>query len=69
MLDQRISYDGKTFVLATIENAKNKTYPVVRPLYFYYPTSKEAAIKPYLDFIMSTEGQKIVDQVGYIGLK
>lgn len=67
--DIAVSYDGKTFVLATIENAKNKTYPVVRPLYFYYPTSKEAAIKPYLDFIMSTEGQKIVDQVGYIGLK
>ncbi len=67
--DIAVSYDGKTFTVASVENAKNKTYPVVRPLYFYYPTSKEAAIKPYLDFILSTEGQKIVDQIGYIGLK
>ncbi|MFZ7116264.1 MAG: PstS family phosphate ABC transporter substrate-binding protein [Bacteroidota bacterium] len=67
--DVAVSYDGKTYTLATIENAKNKSYPVVRPLYFYYPTSKEAVVKPYLDFILSTEGQKIVDQVGYIGLK
>lgn len=67
--DIAVSYDGKTYTLATIENAKNKTYPVVRPLYFYYPTSKEAMIKPYLDFILSAEGQKIVDEVGYIGLK
>ena len=67
--DIAVSYDGKTFTMASIENAKNKSYPVVRPLYFYYPTSKEAAIKPYLDFILSVEGQKIVDQIGYIGLK
>jgi len=67
--DIAVSYDGKTFTPSSIENAKNKSYPIVRPLYFYYPTSKEAAIKPYLDFILSTEGQKIVDQIGYIGLK
>ncbi len=67
--DIAVSYDGKTFAIASIENAKNKTYPIVRPLYFYYPTTKEAAIKPYLDFILSAEGQKIVDQIGYIGLK
>lgn len=67
--DIQVSFDGKTFTLASVENAKNKTYPVVRPLYFYYPTSKEAMIKPYLDFILSAEGQKLVDQVGYISLK
>ena len=67
--DIAVSFDGKTFTLATTENAKNKTYPIVRPLYFYYPSTKEASIKPFLDFILSPEGQKIVDQVGYIGLK
>lgn len=67
--DIAVSYDGKTFTQASIANAKNKTYPVVRPLYFYYPISKEAMVKPFVDFVLSDEGQKIVDQIGYIGLK
>jgi phosphate transport system substrate-binding protein len=67
--DIAVSYDGKNFVLATIENAINKTYPVVRPLYYYYQTSKESQVKPFMDFVLSAEGQKIVEQVGYIPLK
>jgi phosphate transport system substrate-binding protein len=67
--DIAVSYDGKTFVNASVEAAKNKTYPVVRPLFFYYPTSKEAAVKPFIDYILSVDGQKIVDEIGYISLK
>lgn len=68
--DIAVSYDkGKTFVIASLENAKNKTYPIVRPLYYYYPTSKEANVKPFINFILTATGQKIVEQVGYIPLK
>ncbi len=67
--DIAVSYDGKTFVTATIESAKNKSYPIVRPLFFYYPTTKEASVKPFIDYVLSPEGQKIVDQIGYISLK
>ena len=67
--DIAVSYDGKNYVQGSIETAKNKTYPIVRPLYFYYPTSKEASVKSYIDFILSPEGQKIVDEVGYVSLK
>lgn len=66
--DVAVSYDGKTFVQSSLESAKNKTYPIVRPLYYYYATSKEAAIKPFLTFVLSEEGQKIVSEVGYIPL-
>lgn len=70
MKDVAVSYDGgKNYVLATKENAINKTYPVVRPLYYYYQTSKEKQVKPFVDFILSSEGQQIVDEVGYIRLK
>lgn len=31
-----ISYDDKHFATPTLENAINKTYPIVRPLYYYY---------------------------------
>ena len=66
----KVSYDkGKTYIGPSMENAKNKTYPVVRPLQYYYNTKFETKVKPYLDFVLSTEGQKIVEQVGYVPLK
>lgn len=67
--DIAVSYDGKIFVNASVEAAINKTYPIVRPLFFYYPTSKEAMVKPFVDYVLSPEGQKVVDEVGYIKLK
>lgn len=68
--DIAVSYDkGKTFVNASLENAKNKSYPVVRPLYYYYPTSREANVKAFINFILTPAGQKIVEQVGYIPVK
>jgi len=68
--DVAVSYDkGKTYVPASIANAKNKTYPIVRPLFYFYPVQKEKQVKPFIDFILSAEGQQIVDQIGYVGLK
>lgn len=62
----KVSYDGKNFVDPSFANAKNGSYPVVRPLYFYYVKQKEKAAKPFVDFCMSAEGQALVKKVGYI---
>jgi len=59
---------GKSFIKPTKETAKNKTYPVVRPLFFYYPVKAEATVKPFIEYILSSVGQKTVDQIGYITL-
>jgi phosphate transport system substrate-binding protein len=65
----KVSYDkGKTFVAPSMATAKDKTYPVVRPLYYYYLTTVEKAVKPFVDYVLSAEGQKIVEQVGYVPL-
>lgn len=64
----KVSYDGKNFVTPTFENAKNKTYPVVRPLFFYYVKSNEAKVKSFIDYVTSPTGQALVKQVGYINL-
>jgi phosphate transport system substrate-binding protein len=65
----KVSYDqGKTYVAPAVETAKNKTYPITRPLYYYYLTSIEKTVKPYVDFILSAEGQKIVLEEGYVPL-
>jgi len=66
----KVSYDkGKTFIAPNMENAKNKTYPVVRPLFYYYPTKFEAKVKPFITYILSAEGQKTVQEIGYIPVK
>lgn len=63
----KVSFDqGKNYIKPSIESAKDQSYPVTRPLYYYYLNSKEGKIKPFIDFILSPEGQKIVMEVGYI---
>lgn len=66
----RISYDGgKTFIEPLVETAKNKSYPITRPLFYYYPVSVEKAVKPFINFVVSDEGQKIVLAEGYVPVK
>ena len=67
--DIKVSYDkGKTYVEATVVNAKNKTYPITRPLYYYYLTKDESKVKLFVDYVLSEEGQKVVSDVGYVSL-
>ena len=65
----RVSFNGKTFIEPTLVNAVNKSYPIVRPLYFYYDKKNESKAMPFVSFIMSAKGQKIVREVGYVPLK
>jgi phosphate transport system substrate-binding protein len=65
-----VSYDkGKTYVEPSVANAKNNTYPIVRELYYYYDAKQEAIVRPYINFVLSAEGQKIVADIGFITLK
>lgn len=53
---------------ATVENIRNGTYKIARPLNVVY---KEAAVaegirKAYLDFLKSTEAQQIIKDNGYV---
>jgi phosphate transport system substrate-binding protein len=66
----KVSYDkGVTFVVANTENAMNMTYPITRPLYYYYLATTEKTVKPFVDFILSAEGQKLVKVEGYVPIK
>ena len=67
--DLKVSYDkGKTYVLASYDNAKSKSYPITRPLYYYYNNKVESKVKPFVDYVLSATGQKIVKEVGYIDM-
>ena len=65
-----VSYDaGKSYVEPSLENARNKTYPVVRPLFYYYETKNASKVRPFIDYVMSAEGQATAKKVGYIPVK
>ncbi len=65
-----VSYDGgKKYVAPSVASAKDKTYPVVRPLYYYYLTSDTKKVTPFIDYVLSPAGQKIVEEIGYITIK
>ena len=65
-----ISYDkGKTYIKPSLVTAKNKTYPIVRPLYYYYNPKVERKIKPFVDYVLSDAGQATVEKIGYVNLK
>ena len=53
----------------TLENVLAKTYPIARPLYMYSLGEPTGAIKAYLDWILSAEGQKIVEKLGFVPLE
>jgi ABC-type phosphate transport system substrate-binding protein len=57
---------GEPGVAPTVENAQNGTYPITRPLFIYTREEPKGAIKEYIDWILSEEGQKIVADIGYV---
>jgi phosphate transport system substrate-binding protein len=64
-----VSYDqGKTFIEPSLASAKDKSYPISRPLFYMYDKRNSAKVKPVVDYALSAEGQKIVAEVGYIPL-
>ncbi|MDX2301224.1 MAG: PstS family phosphate ABC transporter substrate-binding protein [Microscillaceae bacterium] len=63
----QVSFDkGKNFVDPSFENAKNKIYPISRPLYYYFVQESQSLVQPYLDFAFSGRGQKIITDIGYV---
>ncbi|MDE0481767.1 MAG: phosphate ABC transporter substrate-binding protein [Candidatus Poribacteria bacterium] len=52
-----------------LENVIAKTYPIARPLYMYSLGEPTGEAKAYLDWILSAEGQKIVEELGFVPLE
>ena len=51
---------------ASVENVKKGTYKVSRPLNIVIGKKTNAAAKDFINYIMSKEGQKIVEKEGYV---
>jgi phosphate transport system substrate-binding protein len=53
-------------VTPNVTNVNGKKYPYVRQLYFYTDAAKEPApAKNFIDFVLSSDGQKVLTDMGY----
>jgi len=61
-----IEIDG---VMPSKETVVSGKYPITRPLFMYTDGKPKGMVKEYIDFILSDEGQKLVEDEGFVGLK
>jgi phosphate transport system substrate-binding protein len=57
---------GEPPVPPSNETALDGTYALARPLYLYTATTPRGAIRDFLDWVLSDQGQKIVTEIGYV---
>ena len=56
--------------LPTPENIKNGTYPVIAKFFaIYRADNKNENIPVLIDWLLSEEGQALIEKNGYIGIK
>ena len=57
---------GEDAIMPSVETVNNKKYPIARDLYMYTPGQPSGEVKRYLDWIHSSDAQKIVLELGFV---
>jgi len=50
----------------TIETTWNRTYPIARSLHMYTLGQPQGPAKAYLEWVLSPDGQRILEESGYV---
>ena len=58
--------NGKT---ASAKTVRDGSWPIARPLFMYTNGKPAGVIAKFIDFMLSKEGQKVVNEVKYVSLK
>ena len=58
--------EGGAYVLPSIPTVNDKTYPIARDLYMYTDGEPTGIVRDYLDWILATEAQEIVAELGFV---
>lgn len=53
---------------ATVENVKNGTYKIARPFNIATKSDLSDVAKDFIDYILSTDGQAVVEENGYVSV-
>lgn len=66
----KVKKDAKSIAYeATAETIKKGQYPITRYLYMYLRNRPTGAMKAYIDWILSPEGQSMVTEMGYFPVR
>jgi phosphate transport system substrate-binding protein len=57
---------GDPTIEPTVETALNGSYPIARPLYFYTHGTPSAQTQAFIDWTLSEQGQKLLQDIGYV---
>jgi phosphate transport system substrate-binding protein len=60
---------GSEAYLPTADNIAKNQYPITRYLYMYLRNRPAGELKKYIDWILSSDGQQIITEVGYFPVK
>jgi phosphate transport system substrate-binding protein len=61
--------EGLDYIFPSLSTVNDNLYAISRNLYIYAPGTPPTFVKEYLDWIMTSEGQKIVADLGFIPVK
>ena len=61
-----LKVEGK---VASDKTVRDGSWPIARPLFMYTNGKPAGVIAKFIDFVLSKEGQKIVNEVKYVSLK
>jgi len=61
--------DASVAVLPSINTVLDKTYPLARPLFFFAVGELAGALKTYVDFVLSDNGQQVVRSLEFVPIR
>lgn len=60
---------GEPAVMPGVDDARSGKYPLARKLYLYTVGEPAGAVKEFIDFAKSADGQKLLSKTGYVSLQ
>jgi phosphate transport system substrate-binding protein len=57
---------GKPAIAPSKATTQDGSYPVARPLFLYTLGEPEGQVKRFIEWVMSPDGQKVVERMGYV---
>ncbi|MBU0943706.1 MAG: phosphate ABC transporter substrate-binding protein [Proteobacteria bacterium] len=61
--------DGAPFIAPSNQAVQDGSYPIARHLFLYTNGDAQGTAKDFIDFTLSEQGQKIVQEAGYVPLQ
>lgn len=65
---EEVTHASIEAIPATEQNARNDSYPITRYLHFFTTKTPAGAVKNFIDWVLTPDGQAIIKEAGYIPL-